>query len=162
MRYDTCLEYGFHTGATTFRRRALEMVGGLRTYYYWGEEWDLLVRMAQVGKMGYVSEPANCHLCRESGSITTIHNPEKYVSGADQCRTWRRTVAGLPASHKWALRVKERQWRLLAAQIYLESRGQAFDSLEHAVRSLFCVPSAWGLRSSIRSALHCLVPLKLR
>jgi glycosyltransferase involved in cell wall biosynthesis len=155
VRHEACFYFIYQLGAATFRREALERIGGFDAAHgRWGEDWDLWVRLAQVGKIGYLPEPASRYLCRESGSITATMSAEKCACGAGLVRKWRRTVEDLPRRYRRALRAKQREWHLLAAQVYLEDCRCATSSLAHALRSLVCGPSVWGIRSVIRSGLH--------
>jgi glycosyltransferase involved in cell wall biosynthesis len=163
VRHEACLHYLFQMGAPMFRRRALEGIGGFDEFYGpWGEDWDLWVRLAQVGPIGFIPDPASRYLCRSSGSITTTLNPEKFACGASVFRKWRRIVEGLPRDYHRTLLDQERRWHLLAAQAYLETQGRGWKALGHSLRSLLCGPSFWGIRSSVRSGLHALFPRRGR
>lgn len=154
VRHDLCLDYGFHTGATTIRRAALERVGGFNGYIRCADEWDMLVRVAQIGPIGYVPHPADRYICRESGSITTTKYPEKFDAGARMFRAWRKTVKGLPRFHRHRLRAEEHCSWLLASQLYLENRRLPLRALWCALGALSCGVSVWALRSATRTALH--------
>jgi glycosyltransferase involved in cell wall biosynthesis len=159
VRHDVCFHYISQLGAAMFRREALERIGGFDAVYgRFGDDLDLWVRLAQIGTIGYLTEPASRYICRDSGSITTTMNPEKCACGASVVRKWLRTVEGLPRSYRRALRAKQREWHLLAAQIYLEDHCRASRSLSHALQSLICSPSIWGIRSTVRSGLYVLFP----
>jgi GT2 family glycosyltransferase len=159
VRFEACLHFIYQFGAATFRRDALEGVGGLdEGYGPWGDDWDLWVRLAQLGRIGYLPEPASRYICRSSGSITTTVNPTKFECGASVVQKWRRTVKGLPRRHLRSLRAQECEWHLLAAQVYLEERGRGARALAHSLRSLTCRPSVWGVRSAVRSGYHLLAP----
>jgi glycosyltransferase involved in cell wall biosynthesis len=158
LRHDICVHYAFNTGQTTFRRRALELVGGFTADYRWGEEWDLLVRLAQRGPIGFLPTPVQRYYQRTSGSISSTPNPEKFATGARMFRDWRRGVAGLPWRYRRRLREMERTWHLLAAQLLLEGRGQPVGALIAALRSLACGPSVWGVRSALRAGWHAVRP----
>jgi len=43
-------------GTVMFRRRDYERIGGYRTCFYFGQDSDLWLRLAQVGQIGYVQE----------------------------------------------------------------------------------------------------------
>ncbi len=156
FRHDICIHYGFNSCATMFRRTALESINGFNEACRFYEEWDVLVRLSQKNRVGYVPGPVYEYLCRSTNSMTTTHSPEKYASIAKMLSVWRSCFYDLPPMHKRILRNKEQGWHLLAAQFYLENKGDPVNSLIHSARSLRCRPSVWGIRSTIRSSLHLL------
>lgn len=160
--HDLCLFYGFNTGQILFRRSTLEAVAGFDESYRWGEEWDLLVRIAQHAPIGYLPVPTYRYLCRNAGSIVSTKNPEKYATASRMFRKWRHEVRGLPASYRNIIRKREQEWRLLAAQLYLENRGDARSALAQSLNSMRSGPSVWGVRSVIRSGLHLVLPIPQR
>jgi hypothetical protein len=46
-----------HHGSVMFRRDAYERAGGYRREFYFGQDWDLWFRLAQVGKFAMLPEP---------------------------------------------------------------------------------------------------------
>ena len=153
FRFWVCNSYYCNTGAITLRRSVFERLKGFDASYRWGEEWDLQVRAAQLGKVGFTSTPSYRYLCRPN-SITSTENPEKHVSAARMHRLWRKTVAGLPPAIRQNLRSKEQEAWLLAAQFYLEGRHDAKRAFRCVCSSLSCGASVWGMRSFLRTALH--------
>jgi glycosyltransferase involved in cell wall biosynthesis len=154
FRFDLCVFYGFNTGQMLFRRSVLAAVEGFDESHRWGEEWDLLVKIAQRAPIGYLPVPTYRYLCRDRGSITSTKNPEKYATASRMFREWRNEICGLPPSHRNAIRKREQEWHLLAAQLYLEHRNDALSALKESLNSLRCRPSIWGIRSSVRSGLR--------
>ncbi len=152
-RYDVCTGYPFATCAMTIRRDALLAVRGFDPEYRWGEEWDLLVRLAQMGELGYVPQPTFRYLCREA-SVTTTLDPTKFDSGARMFRRWRKEIGGMPAEHRRCLKRRERQYALLGSQVYLETCGQPRAALARAAASLLAGPSWWAVRSTLRSGFR--------
>lgn len=45
-----------HHGSVMFRRSAYEQVGGYRADFYYGQDWDLWYRLAEVGKFQVIPE----------------------------------------------------------------------------------------------------------
>ncbi len=119
-----CLSYFLHTGMMTIRRGVFERVKGFDETLRWGEEWDLGVRVAQIGKVGFVPTPGLRYLCRP-GTITSTANPDKEISAARMFHSWRQTIPNLPFRHRMLLRHWERTSLLLAAQVYWEEQRQA-------------------------------------
>jgi GT2 family glycosyltransferase len=156
-RTHVCAYYLFTTGAVTIRRGAFERVGGFDASYRWGEEWDLQVRLAQVGPIGYLPKTAQRYLCREN-SITSTNNPAKYESAARMFRNWRREIPGLPAAYHRKLRKLEHERLLLAAQVYLENEGRARKAFSCSLNAASRGVSVWGLRSLARASLWCCMP----
>lgn len=157
-RLDSCLLYLGQIGVGMFRRAIVDTIGGfVEDYKLTFEDADFWVRLTQVATIGYTPEPTMRYIRRDH-SMTRTLKPEKYVYGAMTSRRWRRIVAGLPPGHRRALRWKEAESHLLAAQVFLEVTGRPLPALGHALRSLLVSPSLWGVRSSIRSGLHALVP----
>ena len=145
----------FHTGAVTVRKEYLERVGGFDESLRWGEEWDLQVRLAQLGPIGMVPQLAVDYLCREN-SICSTANPQKFESGARMFARWRRTIPGLPTRIKQSLRSQEHEFYLLAAQVHLENRREATRALSCALSSWKSGMSMWSLRSTIRMTVQVL------
>jgi glycosyltransferase involved in cell wall biosynthesis len=155
VRRCCALEYLFHTGAMTLRSRAFGLMKGFETSYRWGEEWDLQVRLAQQGRVGYIPVPSFHYICRENSVCTTV-NPEKQVSHARMSLAWLRAVAGLTPADRRRLRLRARDALLLAAQVYFEHRRQPRAALGCVVESLKCGLSIWGARSLLRCSLELL------
>jgi GT2 family glycosyltransferase len=153
VRVDACLSYFVHSGMMTIRRAAFEQVKGFAEDLRWGEEWDLGVRLTQIGKIGFVPTPGMRYLCRP-GTITSTLNAEKEVSAARIFRSWRRTIPELPWRCRWTLRQWERDSLLLAAQAYWEDRRQAPLALSCAWSALCRSPSVWACRSVVRMTLN--------
>jgi GT2 family glycosyltransferase len=153
FRLDCCLDYPFHTGAITVRRTAFEQVDGFDRRYHWGEDWDLQVRLAQIGRVGHVPTLACDYLCRE-GSICATLSPRKYESAAGIYRHWRHKVRGLPASHRRWLRRQEHGSWLLASQVHLETMDDPVRAFCCALQSWRVGFSAWAARSTFRTGLR--------
>src|SRR5262245_29393223 len=119
-----CCRRAILSCTAAIRRSAFEQVGGFLEDTRWGEDWDLGVRLAQVGKVGFVPTPGMRYLCR-SGSLSSTQNPAKNASAARVFRSWRRTIRGLPFRYRWNLRCWERENLLLAAQLYWEHQHRA-------------------------------------
>lgn len=154
IAHELCLHYCFTSGSTTVRRGAFESVGGFdESCDRWGEDWDFLVRIAQAGRLGYVPRPAQRYLCR-AGSMTSTLNPEKFVNAARTFEKWGRTIQGLPRAYRRALRNRQREQWLLAAQVYHEDQGKSDAGLRCALAALRRGPSVWAIRSVVRMALH--------
>ena len=149
---DAVLGIPFHTGAVTVRRALFADVGGFGENFRWGEEWDLMVRLAARGPTAYWPEAGCAYLCRE-GSVCSTENPLKYVSAATMAADWLRDRDDLPAEHRRFLRGLARQRHLLAAQVYWESDGRGDRALRHAMGSFRFGPSVWGCRSAVRYGL---------
>lgn len=154
-RHVCCLSSPFHTGAITLRRQAFDQVRGFDTSYRWGEEWDLQVRIAQCGRMGFVPELTYHYYTRE-GSICTTVNPKKQVSDACMALAWRHKVPGLPSAYKQSLRLRAHLALLLAAQLYLEVDHTPREALRCVFGALSQGLSVWGVRSLVRSLVHLL------
>jgi glycosyltransferase involved in cell wall biosynthesis len=156
IRLDVCTKYLFHTCGFVVRRKALEAAGGFSdAYRWWGEEWDLQIRLAQAGRIGYVPSPGYRYIQR-AGSTTQVQNPLKFECMAELYRTHRLGVAGLTRAHRRQMRAAENEALLLAAQLYLEERDrpvEAWGCAWKAVRRKF---SVWGFRSLVRTTLHTL------
>lgn len=155
-RIGICTSYGFHTGAMTFRKDALTRICGFDARCRWGEEWDLLVRIFQSSRVGFIPDPAQLYLCRNVGSITSTQDPEKYEAGAMMFRRWRKTIRGLPLRSRRDIKAREMRWRLFASQIYLENSKKPGKALAQSVASLACSPSMWGIRSTMRNTFSLL------
>jgi GT2 family glycosyltransferase len=156
-RATICLVYGFPTPGLLVRKAALGRVGGFDETLRWGEEWDLQVRLAQLGPFGYVPAPAFRYLCRPD-SITSTQDPRKQESAAAMSRRWRHSVPGLAWSERRTLRRRERDNLLLAAQLHLEVQNDPRTGLACALRSLQSATSLRAFRSVVRMALCSLIP----
>ncbi len=143
----------FGTGAMTIRRHVLEEIGGFDEQLFLAEDWDIQVRIAQHGPIGFVAMPAYYYHAGRQGSITTIKNPAQYLCGARAYRSWRRTVVGLPKPYVVALRAREHEAALLAAQLWLERRGDPVNAMKAVIRSFRAGVSMWAVRSLVRSML---------
>lgn len=151
IRHNICRRYSFWTGAITVRRSALEQSQGFDGSYRWGEEWDLLVRLAQVGRVAYIPSLCAHYYCR-TGSITSTLTAAKFASTARMYRNWRRQISDLPSDICKLLRSKEHQQLLLAAQVYLEQEYNPRAAFRCCIASFCRGASWWGVRSTIRSA----------
>ncbi len=152
FRQMICRYYCFMSSATTVRREVFSQIDGYRAHYRWGEEWDFLVRAAQVTQIGYVPAPAQRYLCRE-GSICSTINPLKHTSAARMFLDWREKVNDLPPDLSRELRKRASEWYLLAAQSYYEDKADAGAAFKNALCSIATQPSTWGARSLIRYTL---------
>lgn len=157
VRHWICKWYPFLTSMVTVRREALLQTGGFDTSFQWGEEWDLWVRLSQLGPIGYVSHFGANYMQRD-GSICSTTNPLKQESGARMFSNWRSNIPDLPQSLRAHLRHESAKWWLLAAQTHLEEMQQPVPALKCALRSLATQWSIWGTRSTIRAVLHCCLP----
>lgn len=144
----------FGTGAMTIRKTIFEAVGGFDVDLRWGEEWDLAIKIAQLGPAGYVAEESCHYLCRPN-SITSTVNPWKQVSKARIHRR-NRKIRRLPRKYIERNIDCEHEALLIASQVFLETRGDAWNATVCALKSLRCGPSVWGVRSSVRSLLYLL------
>jgi GT2 family glycosyltransferase len=158
VRFNACASYFFHAGMMTVRRDAFHQVNGFLEDIRWGEEWDLGVRLAQIGSVGFVPTPGMRYICR-SNSLSSTENPAKWTSAAKVFRSWRKTIPGLPWNRQWPLRCWERENLLLAAQVYLEKQGRAPLALRCAWSALWRSPSVWAIRSVVRMSLHTILAL---
>lgn len=154
---DAFLAYPFHTGAFTARTEAVRAVGGFNTRYSWGEEWDLLLRLAERYRVAYVPGVVYHYIARE-GSICRTDSADKFRRMAWLYRDWlaRRP---LPREHRNFLCAQRQRTLGLASQFYLEVEGNTFAAWKCACEAVLCGPSWWGLRSLIRTSLH--LPLAL-
>jgi len=152
-RAEACVSYFLHSGMMTIRRAAFEQIQGFAEDLCWGEEWDLGVRLAQIGNIGFVPTPGMRYLCRP-GTITSTLNAEKELCAAKMFRAWRQNVPELPLRSRWLLRGWERNSLLLAAQTYWEDQHQARPALSYACSALLRSPSIWACRSVVRMTLH--------
>jgi glycosyltransferase involved in cell wall biosynthesis len=153
VRTDICVAYLFHSCGFIVRRSALDTIGGFVESYRWGEEWDLQIRLAQIGRIGYVPLPGYRYIARD-GSMTAINNPLKFESWAEINRVHRLAVSGLSSDYKRQMRKTESQALLLATQIYLENIKKPISAWHCARKSLQRKISIWGVRSLVRSTLH--------
>lgn len=156
-RLDVCTTYLFHSCGFIARRSALDAVGRFIGSYRWGEEWDLQIRLAQIGRVGYVPQPGYRYIARE-GSMTRLQNPLKFESMAEIYRQHRLAVQGLTRAHKRQMRTTESESLLLATQLYLERRDSK-SGWRCAWSSMGRKPSFWGAKSIIRSTLHLLLDI---
>jgi glycosyltransferase involved in cell wall biosynthesis len=154
FKESVCREYCFVTGAFTIKRELFNQLGGFREDYRWGEEWDLQVRASQVAQVGYIPIPGQRYICRPH-SITTTRNPEKYISAARMFRDWDRGISGLSVAVKKELRMKARDWALLAAQVALEEQQDFRKSLQFALTANSYGLSLWGMKSIIKAMGLC-------
>lgn len=155
-QFEICRGYAFPTPGITFRRAAWDQIGGFETKYCWGEEYDLQVRLAQLGRVGFVPTPAMNYIYRE-GSICRTVNPQKQVSAARMYESWYSTISGLPANIRRELRSRaHREW-LLAAQLYLEHSHDSKNALSCAWQAMRQCWSIWGMRTIVRMTLHRMI-----
>lgn len=152
-----CKWYPFHTSAVTCRRRFLEEINGFDETLRWGEEWDLMVRLAQLGPIGYVTHAGSNYMCR-AGSICSTVNPVKHESGARIFSRWLTEVPELPCEFQAHLKNLSTECWLLAAQTHLENHHQPWPALKCSLKSLATKRSVWGVRSTIRASLYCICP----
>ena len=153
FRHDLCVFYGFNTGAMLFRRIALAAVGGFEESYRWGEEWDDLVRIAQLIPIGYLPDSHIPLHLQDFWSITSTKSPG-HLQPLRVCsgRGGTEYRDSLPRTERLFARLSE-IGASVAAHLYLENRRDARNALKHSLSSLLCRPSIWGIRSSIRSSL---------
>ena len=151
-----CLQYAFTTAGFMTRRSALELIGGFDETLRWGEEWDLQVRLAQLGPIGYIPTPTFRYLCRLH-SITSTQHPAKQESAAAMSRRWRKTIPGLTWSQRHQLRRREHYDLLLAAQLHLELLNCPRLGLACVLRAMGNGLSMWGFRSAVRMMLCSLL-----
>ena len=147
-----CFTYAFHSCGLTVRRSYFEEVGGFDSSLRWGEEWDLQIRLAQIGPVGYVSVPGYKYIQRE-GSVTQKQDPRKQISHArimDKALHLKNHFTRVERSRIKAIR---RNAMLLAGQLYFESNHDAKKACFFAAKAFFGFPSLWGLRSTIRYSL---------
>lgn len=157
FRFHVVMDSPFASGAMMARREAMARVGGFVSDLRWGEEWDLQVKLAQLGPVGYLPRPVMRYLCR-SGSITSTLNPAKFESAARLFRSWRRIIDGLPVHYRKLLRRREHEKLLLAAQVYLENRSMPGKALACALAAQRRGLSLWGVRSLCRAGLRACCP----
>lgn len=157
FRQRICREYCFTTGSLTVRTGAFQAIGGFRADYRWAAEWDLQVRLAQIGEVGYIPEPAMHYLCRPH-SITSTRTAHKFVSAACMYTDWRRTVPNLDCGTRHALKRMTHDALLLASQVYLEDERNSASALAAALRAQAYGCSVWGIRALLRSSLYAVLP----
>lgn len=63
-------------GSVMFRREAYRKVGGYRPTFYYAQDWDLWLRLGEVGLLGYVQKVGYCYRIDEK-SISGALNPSK-------------------------------------------------------------------------------------
>ncbi len=149
---DLTVKIPFATIAFTIPRSVFLEIGGFEERFHWGEEWDLLVRLATAGAILFDPQPGAVYLMRE-GSICSTPNPLKQVSEAEMAEQWLKNHPALPVSHRRRLRQSAHVARLLAAQEYWERAGEAHAAFRQSIASFVHGLSVWGLRSFARYSL---------
>ncbi len=152
------IEYCYHTSGFMTRRNAFLQVGCFDSSYRWGEEWDLQIKLAQVGRVGYIPGEVYEYIYRH-GSITRTDNPRKFVSQADINRYIYKNIDMLTYMQRILVRKRECKALLLAAQLYFENEFNPSTALRCSARSIMAFPSIWGFRSLIRYSLHVIAGL---
>jgi GT2 family glycosyltransferase len=152
-RHYCCGDYMFCTGSFTTTRERLLDTKGFDESLRWGEEWDLQVRLAQLGPIATLPQLALDYRCRE-GSVCSTLNPEKFRTGAQMYARWRRTITVLPATIIKELKRREHEQYLLAAQVFLENSNAPDLALSCAIASWRSGCTVWSFRSTIRTWMY--------
>jgi GT2 family glycosyltransferase len=159
VRWLVCDDYCFNTGGMTVDVDHFRSVGGFDESLRWGEEWDLLVRLAQRGRLGFVPV-VGCRYLNRPNSITSTVNPWKFDSMARINRRIRQLVPGLPSDIRGRAKSREHEAWLLACQEFLEVRNDAANARRCAMESWKTGPSVWSLRSTVRASIWTLLSAK--
>jgi glycosyltransferase involved in cell wall biosynthesis len=147
-----CYYYGYHTCGFTVRRQAICAVRGFDTSYCWGEDWELQIRLAQLGRIGFVPTLGYRYISR-GNSITTTRNPRKAESAARLHRRSRHSVSKLTRSERRLLRQYEQTELLNASQIYTEAR-QPLSAWRCAGKAACLYPSLGGIRAIVETTVQ--------
>lgn len=120
------------------RREALDHVGGFDTRWRWGQDWELWMRIAQIGRIGFVPEPvivyrwhpANLSHDRAREARLRSHHRVSLHGIASMLPVWRRPGA------------RARAWSTLQLQHaeLANERGDGARHLLYAVASLLAFP----------------------
>ncbi|MCA9047260.1 MAG: glycosyltransferase family 2 protein, partial [Planctomycetaceae bacterium] len=78
-------------GTVMFRRDAYQRVGGYRPQFYFSQDSDLWLRMAEIGPINYVPEVLYCYR-RDANSLSSVRHDVQYEFGeiGQACHTVRK------------------------------------------------------------------------
>ena len=146
-------------GTSALSRDAVLQVGGYRAQYQVAEDLDLLLRLAEIGRLANLTETLiRCRLHAESLTQTHLDTGHRFAAAAIQEARARR---GLPMED---VRVPEAHHRLPPAEFMSRAmkahqHGFRKTAVKYAFRSIFAAPSdptAW------RTALVVLLSTPIR
>lgn len=130
-----------HHGAVMFRRSAYDRVGGYRREFYYGQDWDLWYRLAEVGEFQML--PEVLYEARlDIGDISMNNKERQELIGRQSLRALQLRLAGLSDAPA------------LAAAARVRPQGQPFGVRRNAWRGAYFIGECLRRNGEVDAALR--------